>query len=139
MADKLVTIGSDVRGKWEVAYAQGYRHPTLGLRPITPLPKPGDLVLYRSNEWFDPIVATVELVDIEPGHPSMGLPTPWPKLLLLVTPAPPKGKLDVSGHLLAKSAGPRPYHMRTMEARMIGSAGWLPLDWEMLTFAPQGV
>lgn len=98
-----------------------------------PLPNLGDPVLYRHTEWEPPVPATVEGIEnlndrtrpnlwqvlrdpvsgrilAGPDHVPLAerLPDPWPVL-----------------HILSR------YGMAvTQEARLRGSAGWLPLDWE---------
>lgn len=99
----------------------------------TPLPEAGDDVLYRHDEWGDVMPATVEWVQPADDHddpmlwrvdrdPATGgvflhegkpmfvaVPDPWPSL-----------RLKVPGLGL----------VTTREARLRGSPGWLPLDWE---------
>lgn len=102
----------------------------------TPIPGEGDTVLCRLVEWDEPHEAIVERVqpldDIndphlfevstdgrgEPvlieGRPILnGLTDPWPTLWLVVYG--PHGSI---------------VHTHTREARLRGSAGWLPLDWK---------
>lgn len=123
--EKLVTIGRDHRGPQEIAWAQN--------RPQAyrvPLPAVGDTVLWRSNDWFDPIPGRVVAVGIDPASPSLLLPEPWPTLQLLVQPDYHPSKRDVSGVVFAGSAKPRAYLVNCQEARLLGTAGWLPLDHE---------
>jgi hypothetical protein len=102
----------------------------------TPIPAEGDTVLCRLVEWEEPYEATVERVqpsdDVNDPHlfevaldhtaepvlieglPVMnGLDDPWPTLWLVV--ATPGGRI---------------VHTHTREARLRGSAGWLPPDWK---------
>lgn len=98
----------------------------------TPLPAPGDEVCYRHDHWGD--VVRIEVVSVQPlddvtdqhlwrvetdgaggvllvdGRPVFAQRLdPWPTLRLRV---PRIGLVD------------------TREARLRGSPGWLPLDWE---------
>ena len=101
----------------------------------TPMPAVGDEVLYRHDSWQLPIPAVVEWVqpddDVDDPHVCQvqtddkgGVllvegrsvfitnPDPWLSVILRVT---------LDGHEV------RPL---TREARLPGSPGWLPLDWE---------
>lgn len=101
----------------------------------TPIPREGDTVLCRLNEWGPAYAAEVERVqpldDVDDPHlaevtlderqevvvlegrPVMAMvDDPWPTLWLVVDT--PRGKIRT----------------HTREARLRGSAGWLPLDWE---------
>ena len=94
----------------------------------------GGLVLFRSNDWFDLVDARVLAVfwQCENGFDnweSLALPDPWPMLRLEVAGITPAAKLTLTG-LAAGSVRPRPAIHDTWEARLEGSAGWLPLDWE---------
>lgn len=133
-----IVVGSDHRGRLELAYAQGYGHPVHGFRVPTPEPVAGGRVLYRSNDWCTPVLAEVVETNIDPEHPNMSFPHPWPTHLILVQPEWPASKLDAASHKLPGAAGPRAYMVRCHEARPIGAAGWLPLDWQMRFYAPQG-
>lgn len=121
------------RGPLEIAWAHN--------RPLehrVPRPKRGDHVLYRSNEWFEPVDAEIVDPAIETDHPDMQWPEPWPFVLLRIIPPWPEHKLDVSGHRLAGAAGPLPYQVKTQEARLAGAAGWLPLDWRTRVYPEVG-
>lgn len=141
MTVKLPTLGQGGgrgggRGEHEIWWARGEPHPVHGWHPAvgrrepTPLPKRGDHVLYRSNDWFEPIDAEVFAVDpdSQDSDPNRGFAHPWPTVRLKIVPPWPEHKLDVSGHRLAGAAGPLPYLVDTRESRLVGSAGWLPLD-----------
>jgi hypothetical protein len=101
----------------------------------TPIPRVDDAILCRLIEWEEPLEAIVDRVqpadDIndphlfevaldgagEPvlleGRPVMSpLVDPWPTLWLVV------------------HSGIRVVHTHTREARLRGSAGWLPLNWK---------
>lgn len=114
----------------EVAWA---RHRPVELR--TPIPRADDAVMFRLTEWEEPVEAIVDRVqpmdDIDDPHlfevvlDPLGEPVlvegrpvmsqiddPWPTLWLVV------------------SAGLRTVHTHSREARLRGSAGWLPLDWK---------
>jgi hypothetical protein len=105
---------------------------------ITPVPAVGDRVLYRAHDWADPVGATVlEEVD------DSGLGTPdWNCWRVRVTNGVPHydgaGEMILDAHpdrwptLLLKVDG-QASHVVTREARLRGSAGWLPLDWETRT------
>lgn len=113
--------------KWETDWA--HRRPA---PHRTPLPAPGDEVFYRHDYWLPPVRAEVvsvqSLDDLTDPHlwemqqDGMGGPLlvdgrqvlakrfdPWPTLRLQI---PGIGLRD------------------TREARLRGSPGWLPLDWE---------
>lgn len=119
------------------------------LRPAshhTPIPKAGQRVFYRANDWDTPVMATVlEVGDQEhPGNAgrwenagappfdpncwrvraSGGVPERDPLGLMVVEPHP-----DPWPSLLLK-IDDQVSHVTTREARLRGSAGWLPLDWE---------
>jgi hypothetical protein len=110
----------------EVRWAQ--RRPT---RDRTPVPDVGDEVMYRHNAWEPPSRAEVlavqslddigdpnlwrpqsdehgELVRLEGRYVMTGAMDPWPELTL-------RTKYGIGV---------------TREARLRGSPGWLPLDWE---------
>lgn len=120
----------------EIAYARKRPFPER-----TPIPVEGDEVLCRLNEWGDVYGATVDRVQPEDdvddrnlfqveladamaerlllleGRPVMSkVEDPWPTLWLVVKV--PRGDGFV-----------RTVHTHTREARLRGSAGWLPLDW----------
>jgi hypothetical protein len=104
------------------------------------LPRPGDMVFYRREAWDqNPVLVTVvaaaDLRDRtdqnlwQPVHdPATGqllydngvpryapVPDPWPWVRLT-------GRWAVGGEMAERDA-------ITMEARLRGSPGWLPLDW----------
>lgn len=93
-----------------------------------PYPRVGDAVLYRSNEWHDPVPAEVIAVDVQEDDQHMLWPDPWPLCRLRVPVVIPDSKRDVSGLLLPGAATGRPSLVETREARLEGSAGWLPAD-----------
>lgn len=100
----------------------------------TPIPEVGDEVMFRHTAWGVPVLAEVlavqslddisdpnlwrpelgpdgQLVTLEGRHILSGAKDPWPELTLRT-----------------------PYGVGvTREARLRGSAGWLPLDWESRT------
>lgn len=136
MDGKLAMIGygaGGFRGLGEARWAHNRPH---GDR--VPLPKVGDQVLYRSNEFFDPISATVVAVNLQPGEPMATLNDPWPMLKLSVVAPLPGSKRDALGRPHPGTAAPRPYYVETREARCEGSAGWLPLDWQLRHRPPVG-
>lgn len=140
----VVGAGTGGRGTFEVHWARDEPVPNLGWHPAMPRRRPtpplkrGDHVLYRSNDWFEPIDAEVVDPLADPNHPDMQWSQPWPIVLLKITPEWPEHKLDVSGHRLAGAAGPRPYLIKTQEARLVGTAGWLPLDHETRAYPEIG-
>lgn len=104
-----------------------------------PTPQPSDTVYYRHDPWGPLMFATVDEVLDDPADPRVGghnpdvwevqrdqvtgkylvvmgkqlivrKPDPWPQLRLLTRP--------------------RTMVIVTQEARLRGSPGWLPLDWE---------
>lgn len=108
-------VGGRQRGAAEVAWA--HNRPTAHR---TPAPKIGDKVKYRANSWRDDEILDAEILDVQWDHPDdMQLttpngphPDPWPWVIL--------------GYEVNKV----PKMVRTREARLDGSAGWLPLDWQ---------
>ena len=103
------------RGQGEVTWAHN--------RPAahrTPAPKVGDRVKYRANSWRDDEIVDAQILDVQWDHPDdMQLmtkagphPDPWPWVIL------------------GYEQGKTPMTVRTREARLEGSAGWLPLDWQ---------
>lgn len=135
---RLPTIGAGPtggRGEHEIYWARGEAHPILGWhpamdrRPPTQHPKPGSHVLYRANDHGPLVDAEVVRWNLDDADdPNLNCAQPWPEVRLLVTPPWPESKLDEGGHQLANAAGPRPYYVDTREARLDGTAGWLPLD-----------
>lgn len=132
MGQKLRTVGfgaGSTRTEQERAWCQN-RPPDA--RP--PAPRPGDRVLFRSNMWFDPVPAQVVAVywrdeDGFGNWANLLLPDPWPRVLLRVTTfSPGTGKL--ADHLGLPREVVRYRQEVTWEARLEGSPGWLPLDYE---------
>lgn len=124
--DSLVTVGRDHRTSAEIAWAQD--------RPQAhrvPLPVEFSTVLVRMNDWGPLYPAEVRAVNVEPGHPSCLLPEPWPVIQVMVEGVWHPSKLDENGNPKDGSARPRPFLLNCQEARLDGSAGWLPLDHEM--------
>lgn len=118
---RAVPIGSD-----EIAWAHE--------RPAehrVPVPAVGDQVLYRHNAWEPPTEA--EVLDVQPLD-DLDDPHLWR------VPLGPDGQpVQLDGRaIIAQRADPWPrLTLRTVygvgvtrEARVRGSAGWLPLDWE---------
>lgn len=133
-----VMIGAGVRGPAEIAWSKD--------RPAAhrpPPPIPGLAVLYRSNDWFDPVPAVIVQVfwygenGID-NRRNLRIPDPWPMVRLHVPAVVPAEKLDADGTLLPGSAIPRPTIVDTWESRLDGSAGWLPLDWPLWPRPPAG-
>lgn len=114
---------SEYEGAW--CLNRPYRHQVA-------TPRPGDVVFYRSNDYFAPVMATVVDVDVDTdrGHPCRHLADPWLLVRLAVTPPLPPSKRDVSGLAFPGTAPMRPHLVECREARLEGAAGWLPLDWE---------
>ena len=99
-------VGARQRSDGELWWA---RHRPLSARP--PVPEVGAGCLYRSNDWFDPVPARVLRVHWDEfGDVNLLGDDPWPWLTL-----------DVPG---------QPYRVKTREARLDGSAGWLPVDYQ---------
>lgn len=124
-----------IRGQHEIKWAHGEPHPKYGWHPAMPrrvptrLPKSGEHVYYRANDFGPLIDAEIVCWYLDdPGDPNLNWAHSWPEGKLRITPPWPEGKLDADGHHLAKAAGPRPYEIRTREARLDGAPGWLPLD-----------
>jgi hypothetical protein len=106
----------------------------------TPLPEVNDRVLYRAHDWADPVGATVlEVLHTDPGgtdwncwrvrtNPHTARPLYEPDgTTMILDPHP-----DAWPTLLLKVDG-QASHVMTREARLRGSAGWLPLDWQHRT------
>jgi hypothetical protein len=101
----------------------------------TPRPKVGDEVLYRADSWREPIPARVLWIqpddDVDDPHVCQvqidehGRPTLLDGRPLFVTNPDAwlslKLSITIDGHI---------EHPITREARLPGSPGWLPLDWE---------
>lgn len=115
-------------------------HPAVPRREPTPPLKRGDHVLYRSNDWFDPV--TAEIVAVDPDwqedDANRHFAQPWLKVRLKVIPPWPESKLGKDGRPLPGTAGPAPFMVDTYESRLAGSAGWLPLDHDTRTYPEQG-
>lgn len=101
----------------------------------TPRPKVGDEVLYRADSWHEPIPARVLWVqpddDVDDPH-VMQPQTDGQGGVALVEGRPvfvtnPDAWLSLK---LAVTIDGRIEHPITREARLPGSPGWLPLDWE---------
>jgi hypothetical protein len=112
----------------------------------TPLPHPGTDILYRHDSWGPLISATVEAILYDPDDPDVGMiggrpnPDVWEAQSDPVT----GHYLMVHGHTITVAKPDpwpqmvlitqlRPMRVTTQEARLRGSAGWLPLDWETRT------
>lgn len=109
----------------------------------TPLPAPGDEVLYRHDPWGALMDAHVEEVLFNLDDPSVGAigsqpnPDVWEAqrdpisgaYLILHTKNVIVCKADPWPQLVLTTR-PRVMLVTTQEARLRGSAGWLPLDWE---------
>lgn len=109
-----------------------------------PLPAVGDRVLYRHDEWAEPVNAVVlEIRDDRPDNPFEWAnpydppfdPNVWRVVTINGRPARDgQGRMKMERHpdawptLLLKVDGSRS-HVETREARLRGSPGWLPLDW----------
>lgn len=102
-------------------------------RHRTPIPRSGDQVYYRHEQWADPTLAqVVRIVDPLPEDLNVfesALNTTHPTRHPL---------LDGIGHTLMVLRPDPDYEVElhtaygrvvTREARVRGSAGWLPLDW----------
>lgn len=114
----------------------------------TPIPAVGDRVLYRATEWAPPTWATVVEVGDQTPPPN---PTEWaspfappfdPNVwrvktdIRAATPVRDAfGAMTLERHpdawptLVLQVDGVRS-HVATREARLRGSAGWLPPDWQ---------
>lgn len=120
-------VGSSVRTQEEIRWAHNRPH---AARP--PMCKPGDRVLYRSNEWFDEVPAIVIEVE-DQDRENLNLfnedgtlrPDPWPFVVLKVDPDQIPAHWDKRRRALARVL------IRTQEARLEGSAGWLHPLWQM--------
>jgi hypothetical protein len=95
-----------------------------------PVPHVGDEVLYRHNDWEDPTPA--EVLEVQPLD-DLDDPHLW-----RVEVGPDGQPVELDGRaIIAQRADPWPrVTLRTRfgvgitrEARLRGSAGWLPLDW----------
>lgn len=101
----------------------------------TPLPAVGDEVLCRLHEWEDPHPATVDSVqpldDVDDPHLFRPDMDPFGDLILLEG-RPVLMALDDPWVTLwlTVDLGSRTLATHTREARLRGSAGWLPLDWK---------
>lgn len=124
---KNMVIGFGTGTKRTVAEGQWCKNRPSHARP--PMPAVNDHVLYRSNEWFDPVDATVLAIfwQCENGFDNwecLALRDPWPMVRLRVAGTIPAAKLARG------SAAPRSTVLDTWEARLEGTAGWLPPDWQ---------
>jgi len=99
-------------------------------------PAAGDTMLMRLDKWADPIPARVIWVqpddDVDDPHvcqvqvdPATGRPMLLEGRPVFVTNSDPWFKVKVAIELNGGIA-----HTVTREARLPGSEGWLPLDWE---------
>lgn len=100
----------------------------------TPLPAVGDEVLYRHDSWLEPIPAVVEWIQPgdDVGDPHVMQPQIENGLPVLVEGRPvfvtnPDAWLSLILRVTLDGAVVRPI---TREARLPGSPGWLPLDWQ---------
>ncbi len=96
-----------------------------------PVPRPGDQVMYRHDEWGD--VSEAEVLSVQPlddlDDPHLWFPQTDERGQLLELDGRP---------ILAQKPDPWPRVVLrtrygtavTREARVRGSAGWLPLDWQ---------
>jgi hypothetical protein len=86
----------------------------------------GDRVLYRSNDWFEPVPAIVVTVLDAPGSDAnrTGM-DPWPAVILRIDPDRIPASWDKRQRALAK------LDIKTWEARLAGSAGYLHPLWMM--------
>jgi len=101
----------------------------------TPLPESGDVVLFRLQEWEEPLEAIVERVqpfdDVDDPH-LCAVESDEHGEIVLVEGRPVFSQLEDPWPLvwvkvdLGNGATER-HHSR--EARLRGAAGWLPLDW----------
>lgn len=97
-------------------------------RPVadrTPIPSVGDEVLYRHAPWEPPVPADV--LHVQPFE-DMADPNLWsdidgPEGMPIWVPAvDPWPLLTLRAHGYGR--------VKTREARLRGSPGWLPLDWQ---------
>jgi hypothetical protein len=123
--DELLTRGIPI-GPDEIAWA--HERPP---QHRVPVPAVGDQVLYRHNLWEDPTLAEVLAV-----QPLDDLDDPH---LWRVELDEHRRPVEVDGRqVIAQRIDPWPsVTLRTIygvgvtrEARVRGSAGWLPLDWQ---------
>lgn len=106
----------------------------------TPLPGLGEAVLYRHDPWGPLMDATVEEVLDDPADASVGDHNPdvWEvqrdqvtgKYLMTHGQRILVRKADPWPQIRLVVTGPRRMIVTTQEARLRGSPGWLPLDWE---------
>lgn len=117
--------GAGSRSAFEVAWAHD--------RPAhhrPPMCKAGDVVLYRSNDWFDEIPATVvEIVwDDRADQGFHSRPRfdadPWPNVRLKIAEHQIPADWDKRRRALARLG------IMAHESRLVGSAGWLHPLWE---------
>ena len=111
-------------------------------RTPTRIPRPGELVLVRFEEFGPRLTAQVAGVqdpstvasqrdpyiwrrDNETGQPVAMHPDPWPELLLTT----PDEAHKVTGPVLVGT-------VKCREGRARGSPGWLPLDWRPPRYDP---
>lgn len=122
----IVGFGHGPRSQFEVSWA--HNRPRTHRPPAVAI---GDRVLYRSNDWTEPVVAiVVGLAEIE-GDPNTMLPgglphpDPWPSVILRIDPDQIPDSWDKRQRGLARLA------IQCQEARLEGSAGYLHPDWHL--------
>ncbi len=100
-------------------------------RHRTPIPAVGDTVLYRHSEWADPVDADV--IYVQPAD-DLTDPNLWQvQRDSTGAVAVVDGRPVVSGHVdpwVSLTLRTRYGTVITREARLRGSPGWLPVDWE---------
>lgn len=101
-------------------------------------------VLYRANDWFDPVPAVITQVfwqhqnGVDNTRNLRG-PDPWPMVRLDIPAVIPATKLAADATPFPGTAALRSMTVDTWESRLAGSAGWLPLDWQLWPRPPAGV
>lgn len=112
---------------WEVAWAHERPAPDR-----TPLPAVGDEVMYRHDPWGAVVAVIVVWVqpldDLDDPH-LWRVQTDGTGRLLLVDGRPVFAQ-QLDPWPVLRLRVPRLGVGETREARLRGSAGWLPLDWE---------
>lgn len=120
--DRIIGFGgAGSRSQFEVAWANNR---WLAHRP--PAVVAGDRVFYRSNDWLemaDAVIVAVLWDDTE--EPSLYGPDPWPWVILRIDPDRIPASWDKRQRSLAR------LDIKTKEARLKGSAGYLHSAWSV--------